>query len=193
MKRDSFAANPRTVLAMRKAMIGSLLVIGVLVSASALHLVQTRNRVAQATAQATNLDKTLNDLRLEVSHRPAEPSEPADATRGVLTGLQSSIEKSARTAGCTINEFQATPERTPYLSAFSLETDRKDWEQVNVRLSLFGPLSSALTTVEGLRRSGVPIEPDSIEIARQSVSETGVTSVALRLAFRILVKAGNPS
>jgi len=181
------------VQGVRKAMLGSLAVVGVLVVVSALHYVQTRNKVAGSAAKASQQEKTLNELRLEASRRPAEAPAPPDPTTGVLTRLQSSIERTARSAGCTINEFQATPERTPYLSAYSLETTRKDWEQVNVRLSLYGTLSSTLSTVDGLRRTGIPIEPDTIEVARQSVSESGVTSVALRLSFRVLVKAGSPS
>ncbi len=135
--------------------------------------------------------KTLADLR-QAAVKPTETRPTSPAIReDAIVKVQTALERNARAAKCEISEFQASPDRAPYLSSFTLETNHADWEQVQVHVTLSGSVSAVFTTVEGLRKCGVPIEPDSIELARKSFDEHKKHSVVtLRLSFRVLTRIG---
>jgi hypothetical protein len=134
--------------------------------------------------------KTLSDLR-RAAVKPTETSPNSSSIReDAIVKVQTALERNARAANCEITEFQASPDRAPYLSSFTLETNHPDWEQVQVHVTLSGTVSAAFATVEGLRKCGVPIEPDSIELARQKFDEHRHSVVTLRLSFRVLTRLG---
>ena len=156
-------------------------------------LLSTRVHASDLASRSRTQKKTLASIRQSTSRVPIQPVQVDIKSNNVVARLQTALERAARSADCTITEFQATPDRTAYLSAFTLNTNLPDWEQITIRLALNGTLAATLATVESLRSCGTPFEPDSLEITRQTITQSGVTLVALRLSIRVLVRIGGAS
>lgn len=193
MRKEPFILTQRHIQRARLALKVILgLTCGVLVLSGGRYL-QAQMVAADLTDRVRTQSKTLSDLR----RAAVKPAETAPASSSVIDDavvkVQTALERNARATNCQITEFQASPDRTPYLSSFTLETNHPDWEQVQVHVTLTGTVSGAFATVEGLRKSGVPIEPDSIELARQKFDEHRHSVVTLRLSFRVLTRMGAKS
>ena len=144
------------------------------------------------TAQLANLVRTQKDrlaeLRRNAELQPLSERQSVAPSGDAVARIQADLARRARAVNCTIEEFQASPDRTPYLSVFTLDTNRPDWQQIPVQVSLRGTLAATCAAVDSLRTGGIPVEPDSLEISRQAISERGDAVVSLRLGFRVLVR-----
>lgn len=189
MSQFTLIMTERRIDYARKALKVCVAVAAVMLVGSAVRMVQARMHIADLAEQIKLRETTLNGLQQAIKSHPAtdQVNPPDDHS---VARLQSEIERIARQERCTINEFQANPDRSPYISVFELDTKQSGWEQVSIHVTLKGALSSVLHTVEALGKSSIPVEPDSMEIARQYVDPQGASNVLLRLEFRALVKAG---
>lgn len=152
-------------------------------------LVAAKVRVADQADRIRMQRNTLKSLRESLKDRPATPAPKATYANPVAR-LQTDLQRAAASAHCTVSDFQSSTDYSPYLSVFTLDTNHPNWQQVSIHVTFRGPLASTLATVESLGKSAVPIEPDSLEITRQSISQDGASEVLLRLDFRALVLAG---
>lgn len=155
-----------------------------------LQLLQARMRRADLAERIQLQTQTLQNLKSSVAAAP-EPGEAQTPSIHSIAKLHTEVERAASAAGCSVGEFQANPDRAPYISVYTLDTNAKGWEQVSVHVTLNGSLSATLATVENLFKSEVPIEPDSLEITRQTVSAQGPSVILLRLEFRALTRVGD--
>lgn len=153
-------------------------------------LVAAKMRVADQADRIQMQRNTLKNLRDSLKGRPATSVAPKRAYMNPVAQLQTDLQRSAALAHCTVSDFQASTDYSPYLSVFTLDTNHPNWQQVSIHVTFRGSLASTLATVESLGKSTVPIEPDSLEITRQSISQDGASEVLLRLDFRALVLAG---
>ncbi len=160
---------------------------------SGLRLVQTRMHLGDLTERVKLQRGTLANLRQTTAKKAAEGPSPNHGKKDAIARVQSYMERASRDTHCEIGEFQASLDRIPYLSAFTLDTNKPDWEQVQIHLTLNGPLQATLAAVDKLRKSGIPMEPDSIEITRATAAKNGMATVALRLVFRVLIHSGGAS
>lgn len=156
---------------------------------SGLFLLRSAMTASDLGSQVKMQRQTLADLR-KAAVLPEEVPILELKSNEVLARLQTDLERKARAVNCKISEFQATADRSPYMSAYSLDANRPEWEQIGVSLTLQGSLAATLSTIESLRAAGTPIEPDSLEISRQTVNANGISLVSVHLAFRVLVRAG---
>jgi hypothetical protein len=161
-----------------------------LIAFCGVRMFQTKMHAGELSDQLKAQKGTLAELR-RTTTPPLPASTNSHVEKDAVSRLQLQIERSAKHTNCLISEFQASPEPGPYLSVFTADTNHPDWLQVSIHLTLEGTLASTLATVEGFRKGGIPLEPDSLEIMRQSPAPSkGPVKVELRLAFRVLIKPG---
>jgi|GEM_PF-3539136 len=160
-----------------------------LMALSVVRLYATRERVTGLTLSIQKQNASLSSLRHSTRSLPAA-NETVALSGDPLSQLQLALEGAAAVSKCSIDEFQASPERTPYRSVFTPDTNEPDWMQTSVHVTFTGSLKATLEAVERLRKADLPMEPDSLEITRQGVGANGASVVSLRLAFRVLMKAG---
>jgi len=189
MSREPLIMTARLIQKIRKVMLASIALAGLWLLITAFMALRSRMTSNDLADQLRMQRQTLAELR-KAAVLPEEATAVELKSNDVLAKLQTDLEQKARSVNCKINEFQAGADRTPYMSAFSLETNRPEWEQIGVSLTLHGSLAATLSTIESLRSSGTPIEPDSMEISRQTVTDRGTAQVSVHLAFRVLVRAG---
>ena len=193
MKREPLIMSEKLVQTIRRTLQVTIGVTSVWLTVSGFVLAQTSIRTSILATENRSQWKALADIR-QSTKKQSTDSVPVDLRANkVLARLQTDLERMARSVNCSINEFQAASERGPYISSFSLENSHPDWEQIPVHLTLSGTLAATLATVESIRSSDTPIEPDSIEISRQTITDKGIPIVALRLSFRVLVRGGGTS
>jgi hypothetical protein len=189
MMQFTLIMTERRIGTARKALKIGIGVAVTLLVVSAFRMAQAKLHRSDLTERIKLQEATLKSLRDDVNKHPkSDAGDPPDDHS--VARLQSEIERAAASERCTVNEFQANPDRTPYVSVFELDTKQSGWEQVSIHVTLKGTLASALHTVEALGKSSIPVEPDSVEIARQFVDQQGTANVLLRLEFRALVHAG---
>ncbi|HTQ12176.1 MAG TPA: hypothetical protein VMI31_19085 [Fimbriimonadaceae bacterium] len=145
-----------------------------------------RAHVASLEAQIRSQKSALAGLTV------GQPVSNVRAPSGTdpLAQLQQNLESATQKYHCTIEEFQASPDRVPYISAFTHDTNEPDWQQIPVHVTLQGTLASVLGAVDRLHDSDLPLEPDSIEITRDSPADQHTSVVSLRITFRVLTWTG---
>jgi len=191
MRRDKVVLTEKHIGVLQRVTIGVALLALAAVAFSGLRLLSSNMQLRDLTERVSAQKKTLSGLR-QALKKPRKPIDPDQAKIDAIARVQGYMERSCRQNGCQLGEFQAGLERGPYLSVFTLDTNKPGWEQVQVHVTLNGPAAGALHTIEGLKNSGVPVEPDSIEIVRGDVKIDKVM-VSARVVFRVLIMSGGAS
>ncbi len=109
-----------------------------------------------------------------------------DSPQGnAVTRVQIGLSQSARKHGAKVQEFQSSPDPTPYVSTFQAKTDASGWDQISVKVTITGGMRAVMSTLADLSKPNFPIEPDTLEVSRTSIVGTG-SAVTSTLTFRIL-------
>jgi hypothetical protein len=189
MIREPLIFSQTPVDRMKKIMFVSAAVAVAAIAFSGLRLMQTKMQLGELSERVKAQRTTLASMR-QAAKKPRKPVDVHQAKIDAVARVQGFLERSAAKTGCVIGEFQASLERGQYLSVFTLDTNKPNWEQVQVHVTLSGSLSSSLATLDSLRRSNIPMEPDSIEVIRETASKEGKAKVAVHLVFRVLIMSG---
>ena len=102
--------------------------------------------------------------------------------------VQSAIEESAAKNNCSVTEFHASSEISPFLTRFAKTTGVSGWGQVEVQVSLSGKAKDVLATLNSMVDTGVPYEFDSLEMTRDKVDEIGDATIIGHATFRVLIR-----
>ncbi|HVL39508.1 MAG TPA: GspMb/PilO family protein, partial [Fimbriimonadaceae bacterium] len=179
-----------TVTAFRKAALVVALLSAAAVVFSGLRLAQGSLARRSMAEEVALHQATLTQLQqiAEQGRRLRQDAKPVSVE--VVAALQSRLERAAKTQGCRIEEFQASPDRSPYLSAYRLGDPDQGWEQVAIRLRITGDVRSVSRVLDVLRESDAPLEMDSLDITRTSADDYGRASVAAGVVMRVLLRQG---
>lgn len=188
MKSDPILLSEKTVLLIRRAMFASIGIGLLAICFCGLRLLQSKSHLADLAERVKIQRGTLAQMR-QTTTKPPE-GRPDNAHIDAVAKVQAKLEESVKASGCQLSEFQVAADRQPYLSLFTLDTNSTSSEQIQVHVTLSGKLPATIATLEALRKADTPIEPDSIEITRDSVLKGGIAQISMRLVFRILVPAG---
>ena len=105
-----------------------------------------------------------------------------------VASLQSAVDKAAGAHGCTVTEFRASSEVSPYLTRFAKTTSVGGWGQVETQLSLSGSPQSVTATLADIATQNIPFEFDSLEISRDQVDDAGDATVVAHATLRVLIR-----
>jgi hypothetical protein len=153
-----------------------------------------KNREA-ATLELRNLELNQQILatqgELARANRLASTNVPSDL--GAVGTLQSTIKSLADGKHCSVVEFRASNEVTPYLTRFAKTNSVSGWGQVNVQISISGKAKNVVATLTGLSDKQIPFEFDSLEITRDKVNEVGDATVIGHATLRVLIRTPKES
>lgn len=113
---------------------------------------------------------------------------PVPSDLSAVAKLQSSIEKAAASRKCTVVEFRASSEVSPFLTRFAKTTSISGWGQVTAQVSLSGSAKNVSATLTGLIDSHIPFEFDSLEITRDKTDALGEATVIGHATLRVLIR-----
>lgn len=132
----------------------------------------------------------ISDARRKVAAAETITSRNQPEGMKAVSAFQTALDKAARSHECELTEFQATAEVAAYLSKFKKITDKSDWLQVPVHVSMTGTVSALMGTFESLKGSDVPFEFDSIALTRGQVLDNNEVNVTAKIEMRVLIKQG---
>ena len=146
-------------------------------------------------SQASGLEHQNDLVMKEIGHtgdeidkanRLAASNAPNDL--GAVAKLQSILEELAASKGCSVVEFRASSEMAPYLTRFAKTTSVQGWGQVQVQLSISGRAKDVAAALTGLIDKDLPLEFDSLDIARDKVDDVGDATVLGHATLRVLIR-----
>ena len=147
---------------------------------------ETAGLKADAVARAARL---ADDRKVAATAPKAAKPAALDRSRAV-SRLRESLAAIARQKGFQVQEFEASTEELPYLSAYALDTQAPGWMQVPVRVALQGRSTALMAGIAALRAVEAPFEVDTIEFTRRSADDKGMATVSASLGIRVLVYRG---
>jgi hypothetical protein len=118
-------------------------------------------------------------------------SERAPSGLGAVGAFQTKLNRLTAAHGCSLAQFQASDQMTPYISSFSSSAVASgNWMQVDVKLNLMGGTSSVIGALKDLNTIGIPYEFTSLEMNRVRASDMGEASVSANVSLRVLTIPG---
>ena len=170
------------------AFLGTCVLLGgsaLVLASSALALTAAATRSDAAAVRDLSAAASLGSRRTQ----PAGPDE-ASAGSGAVSAFQSFVEEQAAQRKCSVAEFQVSSDAHPFISRFETHGVARPWMQVEVMFSVKGRLSEVYEVIASVSKQAVAFEPNSVEIARDSVSDAGSATVAARVLGRVLQRGG---
>ena len=143
------------------------------------------NDFEHENAQLVQQIKVTNG-EVERADRMGAVESPTDA--GAVGALQSKLYQIARDNKCSVTEFHASPEVSPYLSRFSKTTSVTGWGQISVQLTLSGSARNVQATLASLIDSKIPFEFDTLNLARDKADAIGDVTVSGKANLRVLIR-----
>ena len=139
------------------------------------------------TGTKSNISALTNARKTVAEAKKVRNLDNASGLQAVVA-FQTALDKEATTRNVEIGDFQPTSELAPYLSKFSKLTEKSEWLQVAVRMSLNGSLQDIFATLAAMGRSDIPFEFDVLDITRGEVLDAAHTGVQAKVELRILTK-----
>lgn len=176
--------SPRSRVAWAIGTVCAVAAICLAVGTAGLYAAGARNEAAART----DLQQADALRRQTLAVKTDEPSESAEL--GDAGALQSFVEREAARRGCCISEFKAASTTQPYASKFA-KKPKGAWTQIEVGFSVQGRLPDVYVALASLSKQEVAFEPSVVDIARDSVSDSGEASVTARVQGRLVQRRKN--
>ena len=124
---------------------------------------------------------------------PAEvPGSPSPRGLDALRTLQIAVTQAAVHNKCQLAEFKSATQTAPYIPRYKKNLPDQPWSQMDAHFTISGRLRDVLETLRSLNDLVVPVEIDGLNIARESISADGTTTVNAQIDLRALAQ-GPPS
>lgn len=153
-------------------------------------LLSIRREAADLKADTASRQARLADDRKVAATAPRSAKPVALDRSRAVSRLREALAALARQRGFRVQEFEASTEELPYLSAYAKDTQAPGWMQVPVRAALQGRSTALMAGIAALREAEAPFEIDTIEFTRRSTDDKGMATVSASLGMRVLVYRG---
>lgn len=149
-----------------------------------------RAEVADLRLQKSGQAARLAEDRRIAGSLPLTPKPDALDRSRAVSRLRTTLARLATGKGVTLDEFQASTEEAPYLTAYASDGTAAGWTQVPVKAALRGRATALMGAITGLGKLGVPFEIDTLELSRRSTDTMGMATVSAQIGMRVLVYRG---
>jgi len=188
MKLQSLLSRPSAPRHLSMALIGVWSLILVLGVGWTFIAVRSRSMANEATLACRDLEGRIAEAESSISRASRSPDAKVPKGLAIISSFQSTVTKIADKWGCTLNEFQATPQLSEYLTRFAKDTRPSDWKQIEVAATLRGPAPFLVSALKEIADCGLPFEFNTIDLRRFSNSQTGGGIVICALALRLVTR-----
>lgn len=155
-----------------------------------LETVVRNSKAAAAEHQVSVAQQQVRNTVGEINRAKSLTAISAPSDLSAVARLQSSLDRLAREHSCTVAEFRAQSEVSPYLTRFAKTPNVSGWGQVETQLDLAGPVKNVIATLSGLLNENIPFEFDTLEITRDKVDAAGDATVIAHATLRVLIRTG---
>lgn len=180
-------ARKETLLLLKRVHMAMIAIVGILAAVWGSMFFWHTSKASGSESDIKAHMATISESRKTIEAAELLEAAPQHTGMQSVVALQTALQKNAATKGCEIAEFQATSEQVPYLSRFRKITDKNEWSQVEVHLTIVGSLNDVFSTLAGMKYMDVPFEFNSVDMTRGQVfSENAFVNAKVDL--RVLTK-----
>ena len=147
----------------------------------------TTSAKLSSAATTSNISALTNARKTVAEAKTVRNLDNASGLQAVVA-FQTALDKEATARQVEVGDFQSTSELAPYLSKFSKLTEKSEWLQVAVRISLNGSMQDIFATLAAMGKNDIPFEFDVLDITRGEVTDPGHTVVMAKIELRVLTK-----
>lgn len=184
--------NTRVLGNLNRALLGVAGLFGLLLLGLGAMTFFDQSKIASMKEEISVKSKAIVDAQEAAKAEAAKPpSEKIPTGLAAIGVFQTRVNKLASSHGCSVTQFQASDQMTPFISTFSTgEQSNGAWTQVEVKLNLLGTTRSVIETMNSLAETGIPFEFTSLEMSRTQASPSGEATVSANVSLRVLTIPG---
>lgn len=183
--------NPRSLRALRRALVVFAVVFAMVVAVAAGSVLIAKGKVAAMKSEIATKQDAITEAKASLKQAEANPQTQVPRGLAAVDAFQSRLNKIAHEQGATVTEFNGSDQMNPFITAFATDAPQDGtWAQVEVRVNLQGTTLAVVNTLKNLDRTGLAYEFTSLEMSRAQASTTGEATVTASVGLRVLTLPG---